>query len=149
MSQSLSEQITSALKDAMRAKDTERLRALRMVRAAFIEVEKQAGTTDEAGYLAILRRLRKQRVDAAEQYRKGGRPELADEEEAEILVIDAFLPQLADEDTTRGWIQEAIANSGATSPSDLGRVMGVLMKAHKGLVDGNLARRLAQEELGT
>ena len=70
------------------------------------------------------------------------------EERAELAVIDEFLPSLADEATTRSWVEQAIAASGAAKAGDLGRVMGALMKAHKGEVDGNLARRIAAESLG-
>ena len=67
---------------------------------------------------------------------------------AELAIIDTFLPSLADEDTTRAWVAAAIEESGASGPGDVGRVMGALMRAHKGEVDGNLAKRLAQEALG-
>ena len=63
-------------------------------------------------------------------------------------MIEEFLPRLADEATTRAWVEEAIAASGATSAKELGKVMGALMKAHKGDVDGDLARRIAAERLG-
>ena len=66
---------------------------------------------------------------------------------AELAVVSSFLPSLADEATTRGWVQAAIAESGASSAKELGKVMGALMKAHKGEVDGNLARKLAAELL--
>ena len=62
-------------------------------------------------------------------------------------MIEEFLPRLADEDATRAWVREAIAATGAAQPGDVGKVMGALMKAHKGEVDGQLARRLAQELL--
>ena len=79
---------------------------------------------------------------------KAGRSDRADAERAERAVIESFLPKLADEATTRAWVDAAIAESGATSAKDLGKVMGALMKAHKADVDGNLARRLAAERLG-
>jgi uncharacterized protein YqeY len=69
-------------------------------------------------------------------------------ERAEKAVIESFLPRLADEATTRAWVSAAIAETGAVSARDLGKVMGALMKAHKADVDGNLARRVAQELLG-
>ncbi len=145
---SIPETISAQLKDAMRARDTARLSALRMIKAAFLEAEKKSGSTPgDADCVAVLRRMRKQREDAASQYRDAGRQYLADGEEAEMVVIDEFLPQLADADTTRAWVREAIERSGATAANQLGMAMGALMKAHKGEVDGGLARSILQEEL--
>ena len=145
---SIPETISAQLKDAMRARDTARLSALRMIKAAFLEAEKKSGSTPgDADCVAVLRRMRKQREEAASQYREAGRQELAEGEEAEIGVIDGFLPQLADADTTRAWVREAIESSGATAANQLGMAMGALMKAHKGEVDGGLARSILQEEL--
>ena len=147
MANALSGQVSQALKEAMLAKDKARTGALRMIRAALLEAEKSGKETNEAAAQAILRRLVKQRQDAAEQYSQAGRQELADAELAEIDVIEEFLPKLADEATTRKWVEEAIAKTGATEMKELGRVMGALMGAHKGEMDGALARRLVQEAL--
>jgi uncharacterized protein YqeY len=145
---SIPETISAQLKDAMRARDTARLSALRMIKAALLEAEKKTGRSPgDDDCVAVLRRMRKQREDAAIQYREAGRQELAEGEEGEILVIDGFLPQLADADTTRAWVREAIDSSGATATNQLGMAMGALMKAHKGEVDGGLARSILQEEL--
>ena len=97
--------------------------------------------------VALLRRLEKQRRESIEAFEKGGRMEQAGAERDELAVIQEFLPSLADEDTTRSWIREAIEASGAVSPRDVGRVMGTLMKAHKGEIDGGLAKRIASELL--
>ncbi len=146
---SIPETISAQLKDAMRARDTARLSALRMIKAALLEAEKKAGSTPaDDDCVAVLRRMRKQREDAASQYRQAGRQDLAEGEEAEMTVIDGFLPQLADADTTRAWVREAIESSGATAANQLGMAMGALMKSHKGEVDGGLARSILQEELG-
>ena len=149
MANALSGQVSQALKEAMLAKDKARTGALRMIRAALLEAEKSGKDVNEAAAQAILRRLVKQRQDAADQYAQAGRQELADAELAEIVVIEAFLPKLADEDTTRQWVQDAIAKTGATEMKELGRVMGALMGAHKGEMDGALARRLVQEALSS
>jgi len=143
----LSTEISQALKASMLAKDKARTGALRMVRAALLEAEKSGKSLDDAGAQAILRRLVKQRQDAAEQYVAAKRQDLADAELAEVTVIDEFLPKLADEDTTRAWVAEAVAKTGATEMRELGKVMGALMGAHKGEMDGGLARRLVQEAL--
>ena len=97
--------------------------------------------------VGILRKLEKQRRESIEAYEKGGREERAAEERAELEVLQTFLPSLADEATTRGWVEAAIAASGASKPGDVGRVMGMVMKEHKGDVDGGLAKRLAAELL--
>jgi uncharacterized protein YqeY len=137
--------VTAQMKDAMRAKDKVRLGALRSIRAAFIELMKKDGSdsvADDAA-IAILRRLEKQRKESIAAYVDGGRDDLAEVERAELLVLDAFLPSLADEETTTAWVSAAIEASGAAGPSDMGRVMGALMKAHKGEVDGGLAKDIA------
>ncbi len=145
---SLVERVNGELKGAMKARDKQRTSALRMVRAGIIELEKSGtgGATDEA-VVALLRRLLKQRIDAAASYDDAGRTDLADGERFEADVIDAFLPRLADEATTRAWAEAAVACTGATEPRQLGMAMGALMREHKGEVDGGLARRLLSELL--
>jgi hypothetical protein len=141
--------VNAALTAAMKAKDQPRTDALRNIRAAFLHECKKdnAKTLADEACLALLRRLEKQRQESIEAFDSGGRPELAAKERADLAVVQSFLPKLADLATTRAWVREAIAESGAGKPGDVGRVMGALMKAHKGDVDGNLARRLAQELL--
>jgi len=143
--------VSEQLKDAMRARDKARINALRNIRAAFLVAIKagKAGDTlsdDEA--VAVLRTLAKQRHESIEGFEAGGRAEMAAAERAELAVVEEFLPKLADEETTRAWVAEAIAASGAQASSDLGKVMGRLMGAHKGEIDGKLANRLAREALG-
>ncbi len=145
----LLDDVQSHLKDAMRARDKARLQALRGIRAAFLEAMKADGRDtlpdDEAE--AILRKLAKSRKESIEAYRAGGRDELAEAEEAELAVIDGYLPSLADEDTTRAWAAEAIAQVGASGPSDMGKVMGALMKAHRTEIDGGIAKRVVKDLL--
>lgn len=144
----IADQVMTEMKAAMRSKNKPRLGALRMIRATIIEANKAGGgEPSEADLVKHLRRMAKQRADAADSYDKGGAPDKAAEERAEIAVINEFLPQLADEATTLQWVQAAIAQSGATEPKHMGKAMGALMKAHKGDVDGGLARRLLQAEL--
>jgi uncharacterized protein len=147
MSESIPTMITAGMKAAMKARDKPRLATLRMVRAGVIEAEKSGKEYSEADYQGMLRKMVKQRIDAADTYTKGGRQDMADAELYEVSVIEEFLPQLADESQTRAWVKEAIATSGATSPGDMGRVMGALMKAHKGEIDGGLARGIVSSEL--
>ena len=145
----LVETVTAQMKDAMKAKDAARLGALRNMRAAFLTEMKKDGsdTLEDAVSINVLRKLAKQRQESIDAFTQAQRPERVAEERAELGVIEEFLPRLADEATTRGWVQDAIAASGASSPKELGKVMGALMKAHKGDVDGDLARRLANELL--
>jgi hypothetical protein len=147
---SILETVNDQLKQAMRAQDKPRLSALRNIRAAFVNAMKEDGaeTLSDDACVAVLRRLAKQRVESIDAFEAGGRPEKAAAERAELALIESFLPRLADEVTTRGWVREAIAATDARSPKDLGRVMGAVMKAHRDQVDGNLARRLAVELLG-
>jgi hypothetical protein len=145
----LVERVSEEMKAAQKARDAGRLAALRNVRAALLTEMKKDGsdTLDDAVATAVLRRLAKQREESIEAFERAGRSDRADAERAEKAVIDAFLPRLADEATTRAWLEAAIAETSATSARDLGRVMGALMKAHKEDVDGSLARKLASELL--
>ena len=144
------DEIGAGLKTALKAKDAERLAVLRGIRAAFIN-EMKKDNSDSVGdevCIALLRKLEKQRLESIDAFEKGGRPERAAAEQAELAVIREFLPALADEAQTTIWVDEAIAASGAASAKELGKVMGALMKAHKGDVDGNLARSIAAAKLG-
>jgi uncharacterized protein YqeY len=145
----LLERVSDELKDAMKAKDKPRIAGLRGIRAAFIEALKEDGAEtlpDESAH-AILRRLAKQRRESIDAYTAGSRDDLVAQEQAELAVIESFLPSLADEETTRGWVREAIAKTGATGPSDMGKVMGALMAAHRAELDGKLANQLVRELL--
>lgn len=147
---SIFDDVSAQMKDAMKAKDEVRLAALRGMRAAFLnECKKDNSTTlaDDVS-IALLRKLEKQRQESIDAFTNAGRADRADAERAELAVIQTFLPQLADAATTRRWVEEAIAASGATSAKEMGKVMGALMKAHKGEIDGTLARNVATEILG-
>lgn len=141
--------VTTQMKAAMRAKEADKLRALRGIRAAFIEEMKKDGrdTLSDDAAVTTLRRLAKQRKDSLDTYAQAGRQDLADVEAAELAVIETFLPQLADEAQTQAWVAEAVAQVGGTSMRDMGKVMGALMKAHRGDIDGGLAKKLVQAAL--
>ncbi len=147
----LVEEIASQMKDAMKAKDSVRVGALRGVRAAFLTEMKKDGaeTLDDQVCIGVLRRLEKQRKESIEAFDAAGRADRADAERAEAAILQEFLPSLADEATTRAWVEEAIASSGASEAKEMGKVMGALMKAHKGDVDGGLAQRIARELLSS
>ena len=146
---SIIEDVSAQMKAAMKAREAEKLKALRGMRAGFITAMKEDGsdTPSDEACLAVLRRLSKQRKDSIESYTSANRPDLAAEEQAELDVIETFLPALADEAQTRAWVQQAIDATGASSPREMGRVMGAVMKEHKGQVDGNLTRKIASELL--
>lgn len=141
---SLVDTISRQLTDAMKARDTVRVATLRGIRTAFlVEMKKDnAKTLDDAVCVSLLRRLEKQHKESIEAFDAGRRPEMADAERAELAIIEEFLPRLADEAQSRAWVAEAIASVGAKSPSDSGKVMGALMKAHKGEIDGVRAKQL-------
>ena len=146
---SIYEQVNADMKDALRGREKLRLSTLRSIRAAFLNHMKQDGAdaVSDEDCVALLRRLEKQRRESIEAFEGAGRAEQAAAERAERDVILAYLPSLADDATTRRWLGEAIDATGAAGPGDLGRVMGALMAAHRGEVDGSRARELAQELL--
>jgi uncharacterized protein YqeY len=145
----IADDVTGQIKIAMKAKDSVRLAALRSMRTAFLNEMKKDGSDSVSDEVCegLLRKLEKQRKESIEAFTKGGREELADNERAELAVIQEFLPRLADADKTREWVKTAIEESGASTQKDLGKVMGVLMKAHKAEIDGSLAREIAQSLL--
>jgi hypothetical protein len=145
----IAEDVTGQIKIAMKAKDTLRLAALRSMRTAFLNEMKKDGSNSVSDEVCegLLRKLEKQRKESIEAFTKGGREEMAENERAELAVIQEFLPRLADAEKTREWVAAAIAEAGASESKDLGKVMGVLMKAHKAEVDGTLAREIAQSFL--
>lgn len=147
---SIVDQVSDGLKQAMRDKDKARTQALRNIRAAFLEALKAEGAAeslsdDEA--VGILRRLAKQRRESIDAYTAGDRADLAASEQAELDIIDAFLPKLADKAQTETWVDQAITATGASGPGDLGKVMGYLMKNHRDALDGKLANQVVRARL--
>jgi uncharacterized protein YqeY len=148
---SIASEVSAQLKEAMKSRDKVRLTALRSIRALLLNEMKKDNSDDLSDEIAtgLLRRLEKQRGESIDAFEQAGRSELVEAERGELAVIRGFLPQLADEDTTRGWVAAAIETTGASSDRDVGRVMGALMKAHKGEIDGGLAKRIATEVLAS
>jgi uncharacterized protein len=137
------EQVKADLASAMKAGERERVGALRLVLSELQKAAKE-GDGDE---VAVLRRERKRRLDAAEQYRGGGREDLADQEEGEARLIEAYLPaELSDEELGR-LVSEAVAEAGATAPQDMGRVMSVVMPKVGGRADGKRVSERVREAL--
>jgi len=148
---SLKQQVISDLTASMKAQDAARTSTLRMVKAAFMnrEIEK-GGELDDEEMMKLLRSLVKQRRDSVEQYEKGGRQELADKEKSEIVVIEAYLPVAASRDEIEKAIDAALAETGATSMKDMGRVMKAAQTALAGKnADGRVVSDLVKIKLGS
>src|SRR6266550_3976585 len=130
---SLKQQIISDLTGSMKAQDAPRTSTLRMVKAAVMnrEIEK-GGELDDEEMMKLLRSLVKQRHDSVEQYEKGGRQELADKEKNEIEVIEAYLPQAASRDEIEAAIAAVVAETGASTMKDMGKVMKAVQAALAG-----------------
>ena len=133
----------------MRQRDTTRLSTLRMLKAALTNREIERGhALDAAESLQVVASLVKQRRDSIEQFTKGGRQELADKEQAEILVLDAYLPAAADPAAVEQAVTAAIQETGATSPKDMGRVMKAALARLAGQsVDGKTVNELVRRKL--
>ncbi len=146
---SLVEKVSEELKKSMLARNAARTTGLRMIRAAFIELEKEGkGAVTDDRCLEALRRMKKQREESIAIYDQQSRADLAEQERVELAVIEGLLPAQADEAQTLVWVKEAIVASGATNPKEVGKVMGVLMKSHKNDVDSALVKALILRELG-
>ncbi len=146
---SLKQRINDDVKQAMRAGDKSRLKTLRMITAAIKQREiDERVELDEAQVLAVVEKMIKQRRESAEQYRAGDRPELAEIEEAEIAILDDYLPEPLSEEELGRVIDEAIAEAGASSMADMGQVMGLIKgrvqgRADMGKVSAQVRGRLA------
>jgi uncharacterized protein len=145
------QELKDELKKSMLAKDTEKTGILRMVISAlgYYEIEKGGAgyEASEEDVMEVLRKQVKQRRDSVEQFRAGGREELAAKEEKEIAMIAGYLPAQMSEEEIRKLVDEAIASTGASSPQDMGKVMGALMPKTKGNADGGLVSKIVREKL--
>jgi uncharacterized protein len=139
----VTEQVHSDMTSAMKAGEKQRVGALRLVLS---ELQKDAkeGSGDE---LAVLRRERKRRLDAAEQFRDGGRPELAEQEESEAKLIEGYLPAELDDAQLAAIVSAAIEETGANSPKDMGQVMKAVMAKTAGSADGKRASARVRDAL--
>jgi uncharacterized protein YqeY len=145
---SISERIQSDIAAAAKAQDRARVAALRLLIDALQKEAKQArGDLDEQAEIAVLKRERKRRAEAAEAYRKGGRDEAAAAEEAEAGLIDAYLPAEISDDELQGLIADALTETGAQSPKEMGKVMSAVMAKAAGRADGRRVSELVKERL--
>jgi uncharacterized protein YqeY len=148
---SLSKQIVADLTTAMKAQDANRMSTLRMVKAAMMNRQIERGSElDDDDMQKLLRSLVKQRRDSIEQYEKAGRQELVDKEKAEIEVIETYLPQAASHEEIEQAVTAAIAETGATSMRDMGKVMKTVQAALAGKnADGKLVSEVVKAKLNT
>lgn len=148
----LRDQINDALKEAMKAKDERKVSTLRLVNSALKNADIEArghgkGPLADADVLSLLQKMIKQRQESVELYEKGNRPELANQERAEIAIISAYLPQQMSEAEMREAIAAAIQETGAAGIKDMGKVIGSLKGKHAGSMDFAKASGIVKEML--
>jgi uncharacterized protein YqeY len=141
--------IMADLKEAMKAKDKVTLEALRAIKTAILNEKTAAGAKEmtEADELKLLTKLRKQRVESATIFREQNRLDLAEPEEAQIEVIERYLPAMMSEEEMRAKVAEIIAATGASSMADMGKVMGQATGAMAGRADGKVISGIVRELL--
>jgi hypothetical protein len=145
---SLKQQLTDAMKKAMKARDTLRLSTVRMVLAAIKNREiAQRGDLDDEAVIAVLSSLVKQRRESVQLYREGHRPELADKEQAELAVLREFLPEPLNEAQVAALIEQAVAETGAAAMKDMGKVMKIVTAQTRGRADGKQVSDLVRARL--
>lgn len=144
----LKDQLTEAMKDAMRAKDKARLGVIRLILAALKQQEVDTRTElDDAAVLAILDKMVKQRRESIRQYTEAGRTELADQEQFEIDIIQAYLPTALSDDEINALVAEAIAATDAASAKDMGKVMAWIKPKAQGRADMSKVSALIKSSL--
>ena len=147
----LKDQLKNQLKESMLARDGLRTSVIRFVLTGITYYEINKGgagyeATDE-DVLAVIQKEVKQRKDSIEQFEKAGRQDLADKEKAELAILESYLPEQMGEEEVRKLVEEAVATTGASSPQEIGKVMGALMPKVKGKADGGMVSRLVKEAL--
>ncbi|RTL58448.1 MAG: GatB/YqeY domain-containing protein [Sphingobacteriales bacterium] len=147
---SLEQKVMAEMKPAMLAKDEKALRGLRAIKAAIIlakTAEGAGGVVKEEDEIKLLQKLVKQRKDSLDIFRQQGREDLAQKEQDEIEVIEKFLPKQLSADELKVVVQQIITETGATSPADMGKVMGAATKALAGKADGKTISAIVKELL--
>ena len=146
---SLAEKINNDIKEAMKAKDKEKLFALRAVKSALLLAATEKGNSEvsEDAEIKILQKLVKQRMDSAQIYKEQGREDMAQEELFQAEVIKQYLPEQLSEEEIRKIVSEIIGETGAESMKDMGKVMGVATKKMQGKADGKLISSIVKEML--
>jgi len=149
---SLKAQIEAEIKQSMLNKDKDRLRALRAIKSQILLAETEKGATAELtpeAEMKLLTKAAKQRKDSIDIYEKEGRTDLAEVEKSELSVIESFLPKQLDESEVREIVKKIIADTGASGPQDMGKVMGVATKQLAGKADGKLISTITKEILNS
>src|ERR1700753_1290356 len=150
---SLRAQLTDAMKEAMKAKDAKRLATVRLILAALKDKDIAARSADSRELvgdderLGLLAKMIKQREESASVYRQGGRPELAENEEAEVAIIRSFMPAQMDDAALKEAVAKTIAETGASSIKDMGKVMAVLKERYAGQMDFSKASAATKDAL--
>lgn len=147
----LTEKIQNDLKDAMRAKDEQKLSIIRMLKSAiqYYEINKGGAgyeATDE-DVIDVVGKEIKKRKESIELYEKGGRPELAEKEQSEITVLQTYLPEQLSEEAVTKMVEDAITQTGASEMKDMGKVMGILNPQIKGKADAGFVSSLVKNKL--
>lgn len=150
---SLKDQITADIKTAMKNKDKVRLETVRSIKKVLLEKEvsvRPSGQDEltETQELEVLSQLAKQRRDSIAQYQQAGRDDLADAEAQELAIIEEYLPKQLSEEEIGAVIDEIVAETGAQSPKDMGKVMGPAMQKLKGRADGKVVQEMVKQKLG-
>lgn len=149
MAESLAEQLETDLKDALKNRKTVELRTLRTLKSALQKKELEAGrgSLTENDAVAVLQKQARQRKESMEQFESAGRTDLYEKEKEELAIIEAYLPKELSDSELNEIIEEAVTSTGASSSSDIGRVMGAVMPAVRGRADGNRVRELVTTRL--
>lgn len=148
----LETQIQKDIMEAMKAKDSVRLNAVRSIKSAILLAKTSEGGSKElqdSDIIKLIQKLAKQRKEAAEQFVAAGRQELADNEMAEAAVLDTYLPKMLSETEVEARLREIIAELGASSPSDMGKVMGLATKKLAGLAEGRTISTIVKRLLAS
>ena len=144
----LQERLEEDYKTALRAGDKDRVSTLRLVKAGILNKCKEKGEdVDEAGILDVLSAAAKQRKESVQAYEEGGRDDLRAKEQRELDILQEYLPEAMSAEEVAARVADVIAEVGATSPKDTGRVMKVLMAELKGRAEGGLVNQLVKERL--
>jgi hypothetical protein len=144
---SIKDTLNDALKDAMRANDAQRKMVLRGALAAFKQAEVDKGEQSEADLMGLLSKEVKSRRESIADAEKADRADLISEAEAEIVILEAFLPKGLSDEELKALVQDVVAKSGASSPADMGKVMGILMPQIQGRADGGKVSQMVREAL--
>ena len=145
---SLRDRLANDLKQAMKDRDVELRDTIRFILSAVknVEIDKRSPLTPEEE-ISLLRTQAKQRRDSIDQFRAGGRDELADREAAQLAILERYLPQQMTDDELAAFVKEGIAEAGAEGPKEMGKVMGLLNKRAEGRVDGRRLSTAVRESL--